>query len=173
MYGDQAFFAAALANLEEAAKQAGVLLTHFFFHGDVNRAYGDKPPGGFEFLQELLPGAVFVSSMRAELDFHSLCAADVLVGSGSSFAHTAATVAPARLIYLEHPPKEYYYLEVRAANNTIDVSFWATYHLNTSLTIEYNGSMSKPHLAQLVARLKSQQGVDELEKQLRHVSSTE
>jgi hypothetical protein len=144
---DATFFSTLFTSVQRAASSAKVQCTHWFFFGDKGVAHrvGDTPPTGFEFLKSIIPGARFVSSSRPEVDLYHFSLADVLIGTGSSFPHTAAIVSAPSLIYIEHPPKE-----VKSIENSI----WQTYHLKTSLTVHYNGTLAREK--ELIDRLKQQ-----------------
>jgi len=105
---DTTFFSNLSRHIISAAEHASLRLNFYFFYGDKSypNHIGHEPPDGYKFLSQMVPGAVYVSSNRYEVDLYHFVKADILVGSGSSFVHAAATVAPERLIYIEVPPKE-------------------------------------------------------------------
>lgn len=149
---DAPFFSTLYTSIEHTTAALGIKATHWFFYGDkgLSNKVGDSPPPGFEFLKSLIPGAVFVSSSRPELDLYHFSQADVLVGTGSSFPHTAAIVSRSNLIYLEHPPKEV---------KSIDNKIWQTYHLQSSLTVDYNGTLlNKDKLRQRLLQQYTREG---------------
>lgn len=132
--GDVVFFQNVIALLHNASDCSQMSFQLFFLTGDkgMNDEVTRKPPHGFDFLPNLVPDALFITSAHAEVDLYHMLAADVLVGSGSSFAHAAATVANDRLIYIEVPPKE---------NMTIGSGPWQTYHLPHAIVVDQAGIM--------------------------------
>ena len=145
---DTRFYTNLLNGLGTAAGTAGVSLAHFVVYGDkdIPDRTGDQPPPGFEFLKALIPGAVYLSSSRPEVDLHRMCSADVLVGSGSSFPIMAATVGPQRLAYVEVPPKE----------GPAFGQAWKTYHLAHSVVALDDGVLGESEVKKLTKRLLDQ-----------------
>ncbi len=132
--GDTPFFKNIYSSLESASQLASCTLHHFFFWGGQSFAkhISQTPPDGFAFLSTFIPNATYISSNHPEIDLHFFSKADVLVGSGSSFVHAAAFVAPPSLIYIEVPPKESMQLYDAA---------WGTYHLPNSVIVDLSGNL--------------------------------
>lgn len=147
--GNAPFFAGVRAALDAAAAVAGgPPLVHYFLTGDHNAApsVSSTPFKGYEFLGAAVPGATYVTSNRWDADFAAMAAADVLVGSGSSFPIAAAAVAPPRLVWLEPPPKEWPRLPLAPA----------TYALPGAIPVGGDGSLAPAAAAELAARLAAQ-----------------
>jgi hypothetical protein len=144
---DTRFFQNIYRTLVTCSQRSNVQFKHWVFHGEVGvvNNVGAKAPKGFEMLEQIIPSAQFVASSRPEIDLFYFSKADVLIGTGSSFPHTAALVAPSTLIYFEHPPKE---------SNEIGSVPWSTYHLSNSFVITAEGKMLDDDLTRLTARLQ-------------------
>lgn len=145
---DSRFFERVYNTLTSIAKQSSVDIRIYFFFGDkgVNDSVSVNPPHQYDFLS-FIPNALFVSSSRPDVDLLLFTKANVLIGTGSSFVHTAAVIAPEQLIYLEHPPKE---------SNVVGSTPWRTYHINSSVILHYNGTIDACNQAILQQRLVSE-----------------
>lgn len=130
--GNAEMFRNIYSALQHSARCARKQLSFYFFTGDANVISNitTVPPAKFMFLSTIIPSATYITSNRAEIDMLHFMRSDVIVGSGSSFPHTAAMVGPKRILYVEVPPKE---------NASLDNPSWWTYHLPNAVVADQRG----------------------------------
>lgn len=132
---DVTFFENLASCFRKVANTTRAVMKHVFLTGDHNSSQqvSAQPPPGFEFLSGTFKGAMFSSSRKADVDLFYFTTADILVSTGSSFAHTAALLAPPSLIYIETPFK---------GGGDVGTTYWETMHLKNAIIASNNGTIS-------------------------------
>lgn len=144
LHDDAAYWTKTVSALVAAFSHCNISAKHYIF--------AEKPilpDGPFSFLFnmshfafQLMPGE------PADSTFRHLAAADMLVHSGSSFTYVAGMVASANQISVFAPPKE---------SQVIGDTAYEFYHLDGSIPLQTDGSISAGHAATLERRLQAWQ----------------
>jgi hypothetical protein len=144
---DTLFFTNIYLALHAAAvcARGATLHHHFVFEGP--KQVTTVPPAGFEMLTGIISNATYISTQHVGAAMSYFVRADILVGSGSSLATAAATIAPARVAYVEVPPKE---------APTIGSGPWSAYHLPDAIVADKFGVIDMASIKRLCKRLQQQ-----------------
>lgn len=136
-----AYFANVHSALERASKAAGIPLAHYMV---CEQAFSksDKDYGHLY----SIPGFTFQQLVRRSIadSFLFLVEADVLVTTGSSFANSAALLAPAGQVVLFSMPKE---------SKTIGDRAYRTYRLAHAVGLRKDGSVSEGDIGMLTTKI--------------------
>lgn len=104
---------------------------HFFTEAPDK---GNIAPPGFEFLNDMFPGANFHNNATVENSILHLMNADLLVTSGSSFCFVASTVSYKPVVFFEKPKE----------------GVWGIYRDEDHVMVE-GGNVIKPSLSEVRA----------------------
>jgi hypothetical protein len=144
LHDDAAYWAKTVSALLAAFSHCNVSARHYIFT--------EKPilaGGPFSFLLNMSNFSFqLLSGEPVDSTFRHLAAADMLVHSGSSFTYVAGMVAHSNQISVFAPPKE---------SQVIGGTAYEFYHLDGSIPLQTDGSISAGHAATLEERLQAWQ----------------